>query len=88
MHRPVQLANSAAIVVIALSLICWVFVTILPDFSFWIASSWFHMINLDVVRANQPVGFGTAILGAISLGIVAWIAFYTFAEIYNRLIKR
>lgn len=88
MHRPVALANSAAIVVVALSLLCWIFVTILPDFSFWIANSWFHMINLDVVRANQPVDLGTAILGAISLGIVTWVAFFAFAGIYNRLIKR
>jgi len=88
MHRPVPLANSATIVVVALSLICWVFVTVLPDFSFWIANSWFHMINLDVVRANQPVDFGTTILGAISLGIVTWIAFYAFAEIYNRFTRR
>mgnify|MGYP001567645091 CR=1 FL=1 len=88
MHRPVPLANSATIVVVALSLICWVFVTVSPDFSFWIANSWFHMINLDVVRANQSVNFGTAIIGAISLGVVTWIAFYAFAEIYNRLIKR
>jgi len=46
------------------------------------------MINLDVVRANQPVDFGTTILGAISLGIVTWIAFYAFAEIYNRFTRR
>lgn len=88
MHRPVALANAATIVVVALSLLCWVFVTVLPDFSFWIANSWFHMINLDVVRADKAVDFITAILGAISLGIVTWIAFYAFAEIYNRLIKR
>jgi len=31
MHRPVPLANSATIVVVALSLICWVFVTVLPE---------------------------------------------------------
>lgn len=88
MHRPVQLANAATIVVIAFSLICWLFVVVLPDFSFWVANSWFHMINLDVVRANQPVSFVTAILGAISLGVVTWASFYAFAEIYNRLIKK
>lgn len=88
MHRPVPLANSATIVVVVLSLICWVFVTVLPDFSFWIANSWFHMINLDIVQASQPVGFETAILGVISLGIVTWIAFYAFAEIYNRFTKK
>lgn len=85
MHRPVALANAATIVVVALSLICWLFVTVLPDFSFWIANSWFHMINLDVVRASQPVDIGTAILGAISLGIVTWIALYAFSQIYNLL---
>jgi len=88
MHNPVRLANAATIVAVAGSLICWVFVTVAPDFSFGIANSWFHMINLDMVRATQPVDFGTAILGAFSLGVVTWAAFYAFANIYNNLAKK
>lgn len=88
MHNPVRLANAATIVTVAGSLICWVFVTVAPDFSFSIANSWFHMINLDVVRASQPVDFGTAIVGAFSLGVVTWVAFYAFAKIYNNLAKK
>ena len=88
MHNPVRLANAAAIVAVALSLVCWVFVTVAPDFTFGLANSWFHMINLDAVRMTQAVDFGTAIVGAISLGIVAWAAFYAFAKIYNNLGKK
>jgi len=88
MHNPVRLANAATIVVVAGSFICWLFVIVAPDFSFGIANSWFHMINLDMVRATQPVDFGTAILGAFSLGVVTWAAFYAFANIYNNLAKK
>ena len=88
MHNPVRLANAATIVVVAASLICCVLVTVAPDFSFSIANSWFHMINLDVVQEDQPVDFGTAIVGAFSLGVVTWVAFYAFAEVYNRLAKK
>ncbi|MBI2049437.1 hypothetical protein HYT32_00775 [Candidatus Roizmanbacteria bacterium] len=88
MHNPVRLANAATIVVVVASFICWAFVTVAPDFSFSIANSWFHMINLDVVRTSQPVDFGTAIVGAFSLGVVTWIAFYAFAKIYNNLAKK
>lgn len=88
MHNPVRLANAATIVTVAVSFICWVFVTVAPDLSFGIANSWFHMINLDVVRLSQPVDFGTAIVGAFSLGVVAWTAFYSFAKIYNNLGKK
>ncbi|OGH40419.1 MAG: hypothetical protein A3B41_02830, partial [Candidatus Levybacteria bacterium RIFCSPLOWO2_01_FULL_37_26] len=78
MHNPVRLANAATIVAVVGSFICWVLVTVAPDFSFSIANSWFHMINLDAMRASQAVDFGTAIVGAFSLGIVTWLAFYAF----------
>lgn len=88
MHNPVRLANAATIVVVAGSFICWVLTSVAPDFLFGLANSWFHMINLDVVRSSQPVDFGTAIIGAFSLGVVTWAAFYAFAKIYNNLAKK
>lgn len=88
MHNPVRLANAATIVAVAASIVCWIFVTVAPDLSFDIANSWFHMINLDVVRATQSVDFGTAIIGALSLGVVTWAVFYAFAQTYNRLTKK
>lgn len=88
MHKPVSLANAATIIVVVASFICWILASVAPDFLFGLANSWFHMISLDTVRSSQPVDFGTAFVGAVSLGVVTWVAFYAFAEIYNKLTKK
>lgn len=81
-------ANAAAIVVIAASFICWVITVVAPDLAFNVASSWFHMINLDVVRMSSTANFGNAIIGFVSVGAAVWVSVYAFAEIYNKLAKK
>lgn len=87
MLKSVPFANAATIVVVASSVICWLATVIAPDFIFGLTNSWFHMINLDVVRLSQSASFGGALIGFVTLGVVTWIAVYAFAEIYNKLQK-
>ena len=73
---------------VATSFICWVVTVVAPDLAFSVANSWMHMINLDAVRTSSSANFGSALVGFVSLGVVAWIVSYTLVEVYNRLAKK
>jgi len=87
MIKSIPFANAAAVVAVGLSFICWVLTLVAPDLVFGIASSWSHMINLDVVRLATTATFGEALIGFVTLGVVTWVVVYAFSEAYNRLAK-
>lgn len=86
--KPVVLANVATAVGAAFYIICATLVYAAPDLAFSIAQSWFHGINLEVVRATGPASLGSTVFGLISLSVVLWVSAYVAGYLYNYLAKK
>lgn len=84
MLKPIAFANTAAAVGVAAFILCGILAFFVPDLLFSIASSWFHAINLESVRATAPMDFGTFLLGVVTFGIYVWILVYAGATFYNK----
>lgn len=80
--KPVALANALTSVVLIAYLVCAALVYIAPDFVFSVAQSWFHGLNLDVIRASSPASLVSAVFGAVSLGVYIWVLTYLFGRLY------
>jgi len=87
MHKPVALANAAAIVGLGLFVACRVLTLIVPGLVFAVGRSWFHTLESELSQSVAPFEVGTFLLGAVSFGAVTWVTFYVFAQVYNRFAK-
>lgn len=86
-HNPVATANAVGVTTAIVFVLCRVLVGLFPDFSFTIAQSWFHGIQLTKLE-SWNLTFSGFILGLVSSTITAWIIGYIFAKIYNSFVKR
>ena len=81
-------ANSFTVVGLGVYVVCRVLSLIAPELLFSIGRSWFHTINLDVVRTVAPMDMGTFILGAVSTFVFVWVSAYSAASLYNSWAKK
>lgn len=88
MIKSAPFANAATAVTLAFYIICWILVYVAPDLVFSIAGSWFHLVNLDVLRADQVVPLEVGLMGLVSIGVVTWVTTYVWIELYNRWAKK
>lgn len=79
------LANASAVLVAIIYAGCALFVAVLPDFSKAVAGSWFHGIDLDSIWTGTPRG--NFVLGFVSSVVLAWLAGWAFARVYNKFAK-
>jgi len=87
MLKPRAFAHAVSIALGAGFTICGLLAFILPDAFFAIVASWFHMINLELIRSTEPMSVGTFIIGVVTFIFSAWISAYTSAYFYNKLAK-
>lgn len=87
MLKPEAFANSATIVTVAVYLICALLAYIAPNFLFGITKPWFHLINLEVLRADRIASPASILFGLISIAAVTWVTTYVVIELYNRFAK-
>ena len=87
MLKPIAFANSFTVVGLGAYVVCRALTLIAPDLLFSIGQSWFHTLNLSLVKAVIPMDIGTFLYGAVTLGIFVWITSYAFAKIYNSFSK-
>ncbi len=80
---PKNVSLSLALVVGIFSLVCALLVAIVPDMAFSLFGSIFH--GLDISQISKSVSLGNALLGTVLVAIIALIAGWLYAVIYNRL---
>lgn len=79
------LANALAIFMGLVYVLCALFVTLLPDLSRLVATSWFHGIDLSLIWTGE--GRPNFVLGLISAVGLSWLSGWAFASTYNKLAK-
>lgn len=87
MLKPQALANAITTVFVVAYVICGIIAYVAPDLLFSIANSWFHAINLDVVKAATPMELGTFIFGVVTLGVYIWVLTFAVTNLYNKFAK-
>lgn len=87
MAKPIVLANAVTTVAVLAFLACGILAYIAPDLLLSIANSWFHTINLEVVRASGPMPLGTFTFGIVTFGVYIWVITFAGASLYNKWAK-
>lgn len=87
MLKPKAFANASTTVFVVAYVICGIIAFVAPDLLFSVANSWFHAINLDVVKAATPMGIGTFIFGVVTFGAYIWVLTFAGASLYNKFAK-
>ncbi len=77
-------ANAVTAVAAIFYIACWLLSLLAPDLIFSISQSWLHTINLEGLKTTAAMSFGTAILGLISLSLLAWVTTYVTIWLYNK----
>ena len=78
------LANSVATITGVGYVLCRLISVVAPNLLFSIGQSWIHTVNLESVRTSGSMSFGMFVLGLVSSIVVAWVAAYAVAELYNK----
>ena len=88
MVKSTILASAAATIVGVGYVLSRLIAAVAPQLIFNIGQSWFHTLNLEMVRATRPVSLEMVILGLVSSMVVAWVATYAVAALYNHWARR
>ena len=80
-------ANAATVVTVAVYIICLLLAYLSPNLLFGITKPWFHLLNLEVLRADRVAGPASVLLGLISIAAVTWVTTYVTIDLYNRFAK-
>lgn len=80
-------ANAASTTTAVVYIVCRVLVGLFPDWSFIVAQSWFHGIELTKL-STWNLTMGNFILGLVTATIGAWLVSYLFVKIYNYFLKK
>lgn len=87
MLKPVAFANAAAVVTAGVYLICAMLAYAAPNLLFTLAKPWFHLINLEVLRADKMAGPASVLIGLILIAAITWVTTYLTIDLYNRFAK-
>ncbi|MBI5614541.1 hypothetical protein HY947_06460 [Candidatus Gottesmanbacteria bacterium] len=79
-NNPVATANSLALTVGIIYIVCRLLVGLFPGLMYAIAQSWFHDIKLTQLDGGS-LSISTFFLGLVSSMISAWIAGYMYSYI-------
>jgi len=78
-------ANALALTLGFVYVACALLVAVFPDFFRFIATSWFHGWNMEVLWTGVPRS--NFVLGLVSIMVGSWIVGYVFALSYNKFVK-
>lgn len=78
-------ANTSAILIAIIYIVCAAFIAGAPEFSKSVAESWFHGIDLSSIWTGAPRG--NFVVGLLSAVVASWLTGWAFAWIYNKLAK-
>lgn len=78
-----KVAISLAAVAGMISIICALLILIAPESATNLLGQIFH--GIDISQIAKPISLGNAVLGTIEVIILALIAGWLFAKIYNKI---
>lgn len=87
MLHPKAFAHAVSLALGAGFILCGILAFAMPYAFFAVAASWFHMINLELIRSTEPMNAGTFIVGVVTFVFYVWISAYASAYFYNKLAK-
>lgn len=82
-HDPMATANAMAVTVAFIAVVCALAIMLAPEVSMSVAQSWFHGIDLSIVRTAVNPSLGTLLYGWVTATIGGWVVGYVFANAYN-----
>ena len=88
MLKPQAFANAATVVIAVFYIACALLSYIASDVVFGLANSWIHTLNLEAMRMQVQLSFGTLVYGLVSISILTWITAYAFVALYNRFAEK
>ncbi len=84
--NPKVVALSLVAVSVILSLLCALLIAIAPEATLKFFGSVFH--GVDFAQTAAPVTVSGVLTGLVAIAVVAFVAGWLFAEIYNKLSKK
>ncbi len=88
MLNPKAFAHALTVVTAVFYVVCWLVSYVAPDFVFGIATSWFHTVNLESVKATTQMDLVTALWGLVSISVLTWVTTYASIWLYNYWAKK
>lgn len=80
-----KFAKAGALTAGILYVVCAIAVWLLPDFSLQLLGWVAHLVNVDKFAGDVQVTLGGVLLGLIQILVYAYISFWLFAKIHNRV---
>ncbi|OGK51780.1 hypothetical protein A3B02_02380 [Candidatus Roizmanbacteria bacterium RIFCSPLOWO2_01_FULL_42_14] len=87
MLKPIALAHAATTVGGVAFALCGLLAYVAPDILLSIANIWFHSVNLEAIRAAEPMSLGTFIVGIITFSAYIWALTFAGASLCNKWAK-
>ena len=87
MHNPKATAHALASVGGLLYIVCALWVVLSPTSFLSLMTLWAHSIDVEALPLKTS-DFGGLVLGFITFVVVAWLAGYVFARLYNSFAGR
>ena len=84
--NPKLVSFSLVVVSVALSLLCALFIALVPQASLKFFGSIFH--GIDMAKIAAPITVSGVLTGLIAVAIIAFVIGWLFAVIYNYLSSR
>lgn len=81
-------ANAVTAVTAVFYVVCLVLSMVAPDLVRSIGNSWAHSINLELIKSTDNVFSTNALLGLVSVSVVAWVTTYATIWLYNKWAKK
>jgi len=78
-----RVSLSLAVVAGIISIVCALLIAVAPQFTINLFGAIFH--GIDISQITKPITFGNAVFGTIEAIVIALIAGWLFASIYNKI---
>lgn len=87
MIKPVALANAISVIFAVAYISCGIIAFVVPDLYWGILNSWMHGVNLELVKATNPMSIGTFVFGVVTFTAYIWVVSYLGAILYKNFSK-
>lgn len=88
MSKPTVLANAVTLVWATAYVVCGIGAMLFNDLYFGIVNTWFHGINVALIRSTTPLTLSSLIMGFITFSIFIWVITFATGSVYNMMAKK
>lgn len=83
----VRTGAALAITAVLLNGVCAALIALWPAESIGFANAWMHGVDLQLVRATEPLTLGGFFYGLIGLAAISFVVGVVYAWVYNQMHK-